>query len=388
MHKVGDIIAPKAPQNIASAGLDDGILTDLVVKLVVHRCPIHHRLGRQAAPHLSGAGFQSPGEAVLRGIDRATLADLAGQFALQDHATGPRSRLASDGGVRLHRPGAGQPGFLCGDAALAIREHAAGAAGTTWLPPSRAWSCRRRPRRWLAWPFPPDAACSSTGRPGTGKAASAGRFTPRCRAITGFLTAISVGESVIRLFDEHIHQRVEIPGERADSHRSTLGSRSPSAGRRRRRIDARFARPDLHALACAITRPRRTSRPTAACSWSTTSDASACRPTSCSIASSRRWSTRSTISRCTRVKRSRLPLRHVLIIATNLSPETVTDPAFLRRMGYRVYLGAPTPEQYAKIFQQYAQKRGRHRRARVDRAAAGALPLRRTESCVVVSRAT
>ncbi len=53
-----------------------------------------------------------------------------------------------------------------------------------------------------------------------------------------------------------------------------------------------------------------------------------------------------------------LPLRHILIIATNLSLESVTDPAFLRRMGYRIYLGAPTPEQYAKIFQQYAQKHG------------------------------
>jgi hypothetical protein len=53
-----------------------------------------------------------------------------------------------------------------------------------------------------------------------------------------------------------------------------------------------------------------------------------------------------------------LPLRHVLIIATNISPEKVTDPAFLRRMGYRVYLGAPTPEQYTKIFLQYAQKVG------------------------------
>src|SRR5205807_5935290 len=53
-----------------------------------------------------------------------------------------------------------------------------------------------------------------------------------------------------------------------------------------------------------------------------------------------------------------IPLRHVLIIATNLSPETVTDPAFLRRMGYRVYLGAPSPEQYTKIFQQYAQRCG------------------------------
>ena len=53
-----------------------------------------------------------------------------------------------------------------------------------------------------------------------------------------------------------------------------------------------------------------------------------------------------------------LPLRHVLIIATNLSPETVTDPAFLRRMGYRVCLEAPTPEQYARIFQLYAQSLG------------------------------
>ena len=53
-----------------------------------------------------------------------------------------------------------------------------------------------------------------------------------------------------------------------------------------------------------------------------------------------------------------VPLRHVLIIATNLSPETVTDPAFLRRMGYRLYLGSPTPEQYTKIFQHYAKKQG------------------------------
>ena len=36
-----------------------------------------------------------------------------------------------------------------------------------------------------------------------------------------------------------------------------------------------------------------------------------------------------------------LPLRHVLIIATNLNPEDVTDPAFLRRMGYRVFLARP-----------------------------------------------
>jgi hypothetical protein len=53
-----------------------------------------------------------------------------------------------------------------------------------------------------------------------------------------------------------------------------------------------------------------------------------------------------------------VPLRQVLIIATNLSLERVTDPAFLRRMGYRLYLGAPTPEQFARIFKLYAERQG------------------------------
>jgi predicted ATPase with chaperone activity len=53
-----------------------------------------------------------------------------------------------------------------------------------------------------------------------------------------------------------------------------------------------------------------------------------------------------------------VPLQHVLIIATNLSPEVVTDPAFLRRLGYRIYLGAPTAEQYTRIFQAYAERQG------------------------------
>jgi hypothetical protein len=53
-----------------------------------------------------------------------------------------------------------------------------------------------------------------------------------------------------------------------------------------------------------------------------------------------------------------VPLRHVLIIATNLGLETVTDPAFLRRMGYRLCLEAPTPEEYARIFTAYAEGNG------------------------------
>ena len=53
-----------------------------------------------------------------------------------------------------------------------------------------------------------------------------------------------------------------------------------------------------------------------------------------------------------------VPFRQMLIVATNLDPEKVTDPAFLRRMGYRVHLNPPTPEQYGRIFERYAVSLG------------------------------
>jgi hypothetical protein len=53
-----------------------------------------------------------------------------------------------------------------------------------------------------------------------------------------------------------------------------------------------------------------------------------------------------------------VPLELMLILATNLNLETVTDPAFLRRLGYRLYLGEPSTEQYASIFARYAATAG------------------------------
>ncbi|MGV2338514.1 MAG UNVERIFIED_CONTAM: hypothetical protein LVR18_32320 [Planctomycetaceae bacterium] len=41
-----------------------------------------------------------------------------------------------------------------------------------------------------------------------------------------------------------------------------------------------------------------------------------------------------------------VPVRNLLMFATNLDPKDVTDPAFLRRMGYRLNLTSPTPDQY------------------------------------------
>ncbi len=49
-----------------------------------------------------------------------------------------------------------------------------------------------------------------------------------------------------------------------------------------------------------------------------------------------------------------VPFLLMLIIATNLNPSDVTDPAFLRRLGYRTRVSSPTPELYSDIFTKYA----------------------------------
>lgn len=55
-----------------------------------------------------------------------------------------------------------------------------------------------------------------------------------------------------------------------------------------------------------------------------------------------------------------IPFRQMLIVATNLEVSDVADPAFLRRMGYRVHVDQPSTEDYIRIFRRYAETRGAH----------------------------
>ena len=52
-----------------------------------------------------------------------------------------------------------------------------------------------------------------------------------------------------------------------------------------------------------------------------------------------------------------IPFELMLTVATNLTVEDVADPAFLRRMGYRLHVHPPTPEQYKDVFERFAQGR-------------------------------
>ena len=53
-----------------------------------------------------------------------------------------------------------------------------------------------------------------------------------------------------------------------------------------------------------------------------------------------------------------VPFDLLLIVATNLTVEEVADPAFLRRMGYRLHMEKPTEERYREIFARYAKNVG------------------------------
>lgn len=53
-----------------------------------------------------------------------------------------------------------------------------------------------------------------------------------------------------------------------------------------------------------------------------------------------------------------VPFQQLLLISTNLNPNEVTTPGMLRRLGYRLYLGNPEPERYARVFDGYCAKCG------------------------------
>jgi predicted ATPase with chaperone activity len=57
-------------------------------------------------------------------------------------------------------------------------------------------------------------------------------------------------------------------------------------------------------------------------------------------------------------KKIEVPFEQMLIFATNLDPSDLVDDAFLRRMGYRLYINPPDQATYAKIFKQYAEANG------------------------------
>lgn len=57
-------------------------------------------------------------------------------------------------------------------------------------------------------------------------------------------------------------------------------------------------------------------------------------------------------------KKLQVPFEQVVIFATNLTVSDLADEAFLRRMGYRIHVMAPSPQTFADIFVRHARRHG------------------------------
>ena len=53
-----------------------------------------------------------------------------------------------------------------------------------------------------------------------------------------------------------------------------------------------------------------------------------------------------------------IPFEELIIFSTNLEPEDLMDPAFLRRLPYKIEVGSPSEENFKTIFQKESEKQG------------------------------
>ncbi len=53
-----------------------------------------------------------------------------------------------------------------------------------------------------------------------------------------------------------------------------------------------------------------------------------------------------------------IPFEELVIFSTNMEPEDLMDPAFLRRLPYKIEVGAPSPELYQQIFERECERQG------------------------------
>jgi SpoVK/Ycf46/Vps4 family AAA+-type ATPase len=57
-------------------------------------------------------------------------------------------------------------------------------------------------------------------------------------------------------------------------------------------------------------------------------------------------------------KSFKMPFEELVIFSTNLDPEDLMDPAFLRRLPYKIEVGGPDLARYCRIFQSECQQHG------------------------------
>jgi hypothetical protein len=356
LHRAGDLVAPAPPQEIAASGLDEMTLTGLVLKL-------GYTVARFSTAWVS-KHLHLPLALAGQLLDKLSFDGLVEQTMQTSH-TSSHYRITENGLEHVKRL-VDVCGYI-GPAPVHLDTYAA----------MLRWQFANAP------PVQPENVVSalsglvlsdkaghlaglavSSGRslfvygpPGNGKSSLGRQLHAALPGDYWIPHALSVGDTIIRLFDEQCHQRVDLPPEVADKV-------DPRWVRIRRPLVIVGGELTLEFLDLVFLPSQRyyEAPPHLKANGGVflVDDFGRERVSPEQLLNRFITPMEHHIDYFTlrTGQKIQVPLRHVLIIATNLSPDAVTDPAFLRRMGYRVYLGSPTPEQYTRIFQGYAQQQG------------------------------
>ncbi len=356
LTKVGEIIAPKAPHDIASAGLEEGSLTGLLLRLAY-----------------TVARFTTDWVSKQLHISAALTNALLEKVCFEGLIEQLWQTTQASAHYKITDPGkehAGRLMEMCGyigPAPVALEQYT---AMLRWqfasAPPVQpehvvnalsAMTLTQKAAQLAGLAVSSGRSLFVYGPPGNGKSTLGRLIHSAMQGDYWIPHAISVGENIIRLYDAHMHEAVDVPGNRPDV------------------VDQRWIRVrrpliivggeltlDLLDLVYMPSHRYYEAPPHLKSNGGVflvdDFGRERCSPTQLLNRFITPMEHQVDYFSLRTGQKIQIPLKHVLIIATNLSPETVTDPAFLRRMGYRIFLGPPTPEQYTRIFQLYAQKQG------------------------------
>ncbi len=356
MHRVGDLVAPKAPQDLAAVRLEEATLADLVVKLAytVPRfttdwlCKQLRLSSALIGCFLEKLCFEGQVEQLWQTSQGNSHYKITAQGREQAIRSMEICGYVGPAPVRMDAYAA-MLRWQYANTPPVQPEHVVSALSSLVLSPKAA--------QMAGLAVSSGRSLFVYGPPGNGKSSLGRQIHAALPGDYWMPHAINVGESVVRLFDAHVHQVVDSAAERADS------------------VDQRWVRVrrplvvvggeltlDLLDLIYLPAQRYYEAPPHLKANGGVflVDDFGRERVSPDQLLNRFITPMEHQIDYFTlrTGQKIQLPLRHVLIIATNLSPASVTDPAFLRRMGYRIYLGSPSPEQYTRIFQQYAQRLG------------------------------
>jgi len=214
LHRVGDVAAPKAPDDIPAARLEDGALTDLIVKLAYTVSRFTTDWARQQL-HLSLPLVQELLLEVCReGMleELLTTSQVSSHYRITDRGREFAARCLEVCGyigpapVRLETYAA-MLRWQFASSPQVLPEHVASALSGLVL--------TQKAGQLAGLAVSSGRSLFVYGPSGNGKSSLGRQIHSALQGDFWVPYAISVGNTVIRVFDDQSHQRVAIPGEKA-----------------------------------------------------------------------------------------------------------------------------------------------------------------------------